>query len=378
MRKILIFSLAYYPKYVGGAEVSIKEITDRISPNEIKFDMVTLSGGNEHGFEKIGNINVHKIGNGVNIFSKLMYPFRAYKKALELHSKNSYSAIWSMMASYAGYAGYLFKKKNSNIPFILSIQEGENFQRRKGILNFLFKRIFKSADKIQVISTFLENWSREMGAIAPITIVPNAVDYKFFSTYKSPDEIRFLQEKLGKKSGDVFLITTSRLVKKNDVVSVIESLKFLPENVKFLILGVGYEEKMLKKKVKKLKLEERVKFLGYIPHSEMPLYLHVSDIFVRPALSEGFGNSYIEAMAAGLPVIATPVGGIIDFIKDGETGLFSQIKNPKSIAQKVEKLLKDKESCEYIVNNGRNLAREKYDWNIIANTMKNEVFLKTI
>ena len=127
-----------------------------------------------------------------------------------------------------------------------------------------------------------------------------------------------------------------------------------------------------------MKFEDRVKFLGYIPHNEMPQYLHVSDIFIRPSLSEGMGNSFIEAMASGIPVIATPVGGIIDFLRDGETGLFCEVQNPKSIAQKGEKLIKDRESRDYIVKNAQKMVNEKYDWNIIAKDMKDNVFLKVL
>jgi glycosyltransferase involved in cell wall biosynthesis len=105
----------------------------------------------------------------------------------------------------------------------------------------------------------------------------------------------------------------------------------------------------------------------------MPQYLHISNIFIRPSRSEGLGNSFLEAMAAGIPVIATPVGGIPDFLKDGETGLFCEVDNPRSIAQKVEKLLKDKESREYIVKNARKMVEEKYQWEAIAERMK-EIF----
>jgi glycosyltransferase involved in cell wall biosynthesis len=91
-------------------------------------------------------------------------------------------------------------------------------------------------------------------------------------------------------------------------------------------------------------------------------------------LSEGFGNSYIEAMAAGIPVIATPVGGIVDFLKDGETGLFCEVQNPRSIAQKVEKLIKDKESRDYIVRNAEQMVKEKYDWGKISGEMRKVFF----
>lgn len=369
MRRILIFSLVYYPRFVGGAEVALKEITDRIPSSEIEFDMITLNGGKEPAFEKVGNISVYRIFKKVGTIQKFLYPFAAFLKAVKLHKTNKYDLVWSMMASYAGYAGFLFKKKNKSVPFVLSIQEGDNFGRRKG-LKFLFKSIFKNADRIQVISKFLGDWSRKMGAKCPITVVPNAVDFIFFSQRKPEEELAALKNRLGKNAGDVFLISTSRLVPKNAFGDVINALQYLPINVKFLILGQGYLEKILKDRVAKLHLNDRVKFLGFVSHAEMPQYLHISDIFVRPSLTEGFGNSYIEAMAARIPVIATPVGGIVDFLKDGETGLICEVRNPKSIAQKIEKYIKDKESRDYIVNNAEKMVRENYDWKKIAGEMK--------
>ena len=375
--RILIFSLVYYPRSIGGAEVAIKEITDRIPQDEVEFDMITLRK-HAPAFEKIGNVNVYRVGlpwigkdtKSSRIFPlhKLVFPFFAFYKAVELHKKNKYDLVWSMMASYAGYAGFLFKEKNPNTPFVLSLQEGDNFKRREGFFKSSFKKIFASADHIQVISNFLADWAKHMGAKAPITVVPNGVDFELF----------FNKDGVKNKSENISLITTSRLVPKNAVSDIIDSLTFLPENIKLKILGTGYEEKDLKEKVLKLNLENRVEFLGYIPHSEMPKYLHDSDIFIRPSLSEGFGNSYIEAMAAGIPVIATPVGGIVDFLKDGETGLFCDVRNPRSIAQKVEKLIKDKESRDYIVKNALEMVKEKYQWSLIASDMKNKVFLRVL
>jgi glycosyltransferase involved in cell wall biosynthesis len=370
-KKILIFSLAYYPMNIGGAEVSIKEITDRISKDEIEFDMITLKG-KASAFEKVGNINVHRIGS-----SKYLYPFLAYYKAIQLYKKNKYDMTWSMMASYGGFSGFLFKKKFPKIPFILSLQEGDNFEKREGIFGSLFRKIFRTADFIQVISKFLEDWAIHMGAKCPITIIPNAVDFDLFSKNIESEENN-LKTKLNKKPDDIFLITTSRLVPKNAVRDIIYSLQYLSENIKLLILGDGYLEKELKDLTFELKLENRVNFLGFIHHKEMPKYLHISDIFIRPSLSEGFGNSYIEAMAARIPVIATPVGGIVDFLKDGETGLFCEVENPRSIAQKVEKLIKDKESRDYIIKNAEEMVKDKYEWNMIGNDMKNKVFLRSL
>jgi hypothetical protein len=361
MKKVLIFSLAYYP-LVGGAEVAIKEITDRVK--DIEFDMVTL--GFKRGmpkFEKIGNINVFRVCGG-----KLFFPIFAFLKARQLHKKNKYDAIWAMMAAYAGFAALFFKLTQPKVPYLLTLQEGDPIDYIKKKVRFiypLFKMIFTKADFIQAISNYLANWAKDMGAKCPIEVVPNGVDIEKFSIFNS---------QFSKNKDEKILITTSRLVKKNGIDDVIRAMQYLPENVKFKILGTGPDEEMLKKLAKELKVGNRVLFLGHIDHKEMPKYLHSADIFIRPSLSEGMGNSFIEAMAAGLPVIATPVGGIPDFLKDGETGLFCEVNNPKSIAEKVKILLDNQELRIKIITNAKEMVVKNYDWNLIAEKMREKVF----
>lgn len=390
MKRILIFSLVYYPRFIGGAEVAIKEITDRISPSEIEFHMVTLRlDASLPKYEKIGNVHVYRVGfsgNVKNSADSLKFPWQlnkylmaitGYKKAVKLHKKYHYDAIWSMMATYNSFAALFFKLRCPKVPFILTLQEGDPIdyiKSRVGVFYPLFKRIFTKADRIQTISTYLADWARDMHFNGPLEVVPNGVDTKLFTREYSEEELEALRCELGKKEGDVYLITTSRLVIKNAIGDVIRALPLLPQYVKFLILGQGYQEAELKKLAEDLGVADRTIFLGYMPHAEMPKYLKISEIFIRPALSEGFGNSFIEAMAAGIPVIATPVGGIVDFVTDRETGLFVNVKDPASIAEKVKLLESDAELRRSIIEKGREMAIEKYDWNLIAGAMKSKVF----
>ncbi len=378
--RILIFSLAYFPRLVGGAEVAVKEITDRIGLSEIQFEMITIGDGSSPKEEQIGNVKVMRIFRRCGPLQKLLFPFVAYFKGMRLVDRYRYDAVWGIMASYAGFAAYLVKKAHPEVKFVLTIQEGDHFERRKGIWKPLFTKIFKSADRITSISKYLAGWSKEMGATCPIDIIPNAVDFELFSQEIDESERDELKKKLCKKPGDVFLITTSRLVEKNAVGDIIQSLLSLPKNIKLLVLGSGPLETSLRHLALKTGLNymdeppinegNRVHFLGYVPHKEMPRYLSASDIFIRPSLTEGFGNSFPEAMAAGVPIIATPVGGIPDFLSDGETGLFCEVRNPKSIAQKVEKYLKDVESRAYIISKAKALVKERYQWKAIAPNMK--------
>ncbi len=396
-KKILIFSLAYYPKHVGGAEVAIKEITDRIPKEEIEFHMVALRFDDTlPEVEQIGNVLVHRIGiTGHNptmadlgkfplYLNKFIFQFSAAKKAGELHKKYHYDAVWAMMAHSAGVPAGIFKTFHPKVKYLLTLQEGDPipYIKKKMLPIYpLFVRGFTKADMVQAISTYLSRWARDMGFKGKMEIIPNAVNIKHFSQEFSNEEIETVKTKLSKKDGDIFMITTSRLVKKNACDDVIKALALLPENIKFAILGIGPDEEMLRALAKEKGVSERVIFLGQVDHAEMPKYLKACDIFIRPSLSEGMGNSFVEAFTAGLPVIATQEGGISDFLFDPEinsdqppTGRAVKPRNPEGIARAVKLFLGNKEKTTEITSNAKKLALEKYDWDKIAKNMKEKVF----
>ena len=370
--------------------MAVKEITDRISPNDIEFHLIALRLDRSlPKTERIGNIVVHRVGFSSKLevspdslprslhLNKYLYPLFAFFKAGMLHKSHHFDATWSIMANYSGFGALFFKLFHMDIPFILTLQEGDPIDYIKKRVRWvypLFRMIFTHADYIQAISKYLADFALEMKAKVEPVVVANGVDVQLFSTIVPDAEINELKTSLNKNPEDIFLITTSRLVVKNAVSDIVSSLEYLSPNVRLLILGTGYEEKNLRTQVEKLGLVERVSFLGYVSHSDMPKYLKISDVFIRPSLSEGFGNSFIEAMAAGVPVIATAVGGIPDFLKNKETGLFCNVNDPKDIARKVEIFLRDSMLRNEIVDNALHMVIDHYDWSKIAKDMKEKVF----
>lgn len=370
-KRILIFSLVYFPRFVGGAEVALKEITDRLG-TDYEFDMITLRlDPRLPHVEKIGNVTIYRVGfTFAKSLQKYLFPITGFWEALTLVSQHTYNGIWCMMASYHLVAVVLLKILYPKIPLVLTLQEGDPLEyiKKKALPVWpFFKMLFAKASIVQVISNYLGDFAKEMGANCPIEVVPNGVDIELFSKETSLVPMK-------KEKGDIILITTSRLTKKNAIDDVIKSLVHLPNNVKFAILGTGELENELKTLTKKLQLGDRVSFLGFVNNHELPAYLHQSDIFIRPSLSEGFGISFVEAMAAGLPVIATPVGGIVDFIEEGKTGLFCEVRNPKSIAEQVELLINDNKLYRKIIINSYNMVYKKYTWDIVATEMKQRIF----
>jgi len=372
--RVLVFSITFFP-FVGGAEIAIKEITDRIY--DYKFDLICARLDKKLNiYEKIGNINVYRVGRGW-ILDKYLYPWLAYYKAKKLHQQKRYQLIQAIMPFYAGLVALFFKLKYPQIKYLLTDQSGDSdlfVWLRTWFWYPVFKQIYTKADYIQVISKFLAQRARKYGYQGKIEIVPNGVDIEKFKRQNSKSKIEIQKSKLRIAATEKIVITVSRLVKKNGIADLIKAVKDL--EVKLLILGIGPDEKKLKNLVSDLKLQQQVLFLGYIKHKDLPDYLAVADVFVRPSLSEGLGNAFLEAMACGIPIIGTPVGGIIDFLIDPEqnpeqdTGLYCQPKNPQSIAQKIKEILENNQLKEKLVQNGLRLVLENYNWDKISQKMK--------
>lgn len=405
MKKILIFSLTYHP-FIGGAEVAMKEITDRLDPSEFEFDMITLRfDSNLPRVEKMGNITVHRIGfsaPGAQVsdrsmpirckIAKAFFPLSAFFKSLSLNREKRYDIVWCLMANQAGFAALFFKWTHPQIPYFLELQDGRPFaemrDRRPALRLFwpIYRRIYLKADVIKCISVSVGSEARALGYRGKVRIIPNGVDVKKFSLAGQaapidPERLAALKKKFNKQPHDIFLVTVSRLVLSRGVEDVIQSLTLLPKNVKFLIAGSGEDREKLEHIARDLGVLGRCMFAGRVSPEKVPLYLKISDIFVRPSLIEAFGNAFVEAFAAGIPVIGTPVGGIPDFLFDPHhnpdsepTGLFCKVQDPQSIAHAVERYLDDLVLRDRIIENAKKLAAEKYDWSFIARDMKNKIF----
>ncbi len=423
MKKILIFSLAYYP-HVGGAEVAIKEITDRGAPTDIEFHMLTMRfSQSDARDERVGNIQVHRVGCGSSYLAKILFIPRAAWAARRLHKVEHFDGAWAMM-SYMTFPLTLLRICGVSLPYVLTLQEGDPFEHVFGrwyikLFSPILRAGFRHASVVQTISTFLAEWARQGGYRGEVMVVPNGVDVARFSTAPSAAEQESARKIFGMlrntKAGEVWLVTSSRLVHKNAVDDVIRALgkrcqepfpnttdKKVPdtffERVHFLVLGSGQDEQMLKDLAQRLGVADRVHFAGYVSHEQMPAFLHACDIFIRPSRSEGMGNSFIEAMAAGLPVIATQEGGLSDFIFDAHTTSSPVDKSspasggnqqhpptawavdkdsPEQIADAVRDITNPANAAhvQQILATAKKMVEETYDWDTIAKQMRERVFV---
>jgi glycosyltransferase involved in cell wall biosynthesis len=384
MKRVLIFSLAYYPSFVSGAEAAIKEITDRISPKDVEFHLITLLFDTRAPREEhIGNTYVYRVGFSGAYLSKILFIPLAALTARRIHKKLHVDAVWAMM-TYMLLPAVLARAIGVNAPRILTLQDGDPYEKvfeRAFITPFIpvLDYGFRTTDIVQVISSYLGTWPSKRGYRGAVVHIPNGANPRDLHEEISQNEIDALKISLGKKPNDVWLVNTARLVHQKGTDDTIRALTLLPKNVSFLVVGGGPDEHSLKALAKELGVEERVIFTGAVERSEVTLYRRVADIFVGPSRSEGLGNAFLSAMASKLPVVATKEGGLAEFVfgpheTHPQTAWVVEKNNPKSIALAVEDILAHPDTVTNVTNRARAMVLEKYDWDNIALHMKERVF----
>lgn len=199
-----------------------------------------------------------------------------------------------------------------------------------------------------------------------IVRISNFIDTKVFYPVNKK-----LKKNLKKKLflPDKKIITFSgRLVERKGIHILLRSFAMVikkHEDIPLIILGGGYLEKDLKDQSHAYGIKKNIKFCGFV--TNIHEYLNATDIYVFPSLQEGFPNALLEAMACGLPVIATKIGGVVDIIKDGENGLLVEPGNKNELAIALKKLISEPEYALSLGQNALKTIRENYDIDIIAN-----------
>ncbi|NOZ63732.1 MAG: glycosyltransferase [Caldiserica bacterium] len=170
-----------------------------------------------------------------------------------------------------------------------------------------------------------------------------AVIYNGLDPEKIKTVIPYPREKLGASEKTFLIGTVSRLEKQKGLPYLFEAIKILSRenpDIILLIVGKGEEERKLKEKVKGMKLENKVIFLGF-RRDVLPILASL-DLFVLSSLWEGFPNALLEAQALGIPAVATGVGGTGEIIREGESGIIVPPGDSKMLARGISELIKNR------------------------------------
>jgi glycosyltransferase involved in cell wall biosynthesis len=188
-------------------------------------------------------------------------------------------------------------------------------------------------------------------------VLYNGVDcYKF----RQSQARRELRNQFGYNDRQVVILTVASLSEiKNHSSLLVAAAKVVSESAGdplFVFIGEGQERSKLAGEIEKLGLTDVVIMAG--ARDDVPDHLAASDIFVLPSKLEGMSNAILEAMACGLPVIANAVGGNLELVNTGETGILTPPDSTDSLAQAIGELIADESARRKMGNEGRRRAQQ--------------------
>ncbi|MEM2900793.1 MAG: glycosyltransferase family 4 protein, partial [Thermoplasmata archaeon] len=225
------------------------------------------------------------------------------------------------------------------------------------------KYTLSNSDRIIATTETYAATSRSVWNTNPI-VIPNAVDCKRFNPSVDSKNVR---KRFGLENSDVVLYV-GRLVHHKGLEYLIESAKYGDKNTKYLIVGDGPYRGKLEEIVRRLKIQNRILFIGKVSNKDLPYYFSACDVFVLPSVSrlEAFGLVALEAMATEKPVVVSNIPGVREVITEGVEGLHAEPMNAKDIAEKIKIILRDKELAKKMGKEGRKKVEEKFKWEMVA------------
>lgn len=222
------------------------------------------------------------------------------------------------------------------------------------------KWIFKNATRIICLTISDAYEVMKYGADrSKIRIVPNAVDLSLFKPSK-------------KKSIDPLFVWVGRFVPEKGLRYLVKAIEVVVrdcKDAKFILIGDGPMLPMIKKMVKKSGLNDYVRFTGFMDPKSVSHVLSKATAFVFPSLKEGMPKAVLEAMACGLPVIASKISGIDEFVTNGYNGLLVPPKDHQVLGEAIMNVISDRTLATKLEANARKTVEIDHNWNTVLNAL---------
>jgi glycosyltransferase involved in cell wall biosynthesis len=162
------------------------------------------------------------------------------------------------------------------------------------------------------------------------------------------------------------VLFVGRLAPQKGVRTLVEAAGLLKHpSAQVLLVGDGPEQLALEREAKRIGVGDRLRFEGFVAHERLPAVLAHADLLVLPSLYEELGTVLLEAMQAGLPVVASKTGGIPDVIEDGVNGMLVAPGDPEALARAIDRLVADRDLARQLSERAKERAKD-YDWEVLA------------
>jgi glycosyltransferase involved in cell wall biosynthesis len=364
MQKLhIIQATAYYPPHLGGMENCAREISEKLSQKGNIVEVFTSNIDCKNSiFKSVKNLKVnylesYEVAHTPIIPSLFIALMKIPKNSIiHLHVAQAFvpEIVWLV-------------SKIRKIPYIAHMHLDVGPSGKLGFMlpiykKFLLGNILHSASRVIVptkdyVSLIIRKYKISN---KKIVIIPSGVDLDNFKPSKE------------KHVNSYKLLFVGRLSIQKNIPLLIKSFKRVVnngiDNISLSIVGNGEEKDEIIDLIKRKKLEGKIIMHGALRGRKLYQMYKDSDIFILTSRAESFGIVLLEAMASGLPIIASNIPGIRNVIENGKTGLLV-VPTEENFTKAIELLTSDNELRVKLIKNGLKESK-KYDWNTISTTLE--------
>jgi len=373
--KICTLTWEFPPRIVGGIARHCEGLAKALARQGHEVHVVTLDFPGAPNYEEIDGVKVYRtateLGHPNFITWTLLFNHFLEKRMAEISRKTEFDIIHvhDWLTASTGISFKHFVKK----PLIFTAHSTEH--GRSGIHNpdswtidgiewwatyEASKVIVTSGSmKRELCDHFRLPWEK-------VEIIPNGIDLTSYHTSVDRWSVR---SRYGIQPNEKLVLCVGRLVPQKGVEYLVQAVPAIsrryPES-KFIIVGDGWFRGQLEGLARSTDQGWRIRFVGFIPDREVVNLMMSADVLVIPSVYEPFGIVALEGMAAGVPVVASQIGGLAEVIQHDRTGILVYSRNPDSIAWGVDRVLSDPGHSSWLAQNARETVQKTYSWEAIA------------
>lgn len=367
----LINNANYNREYAhGGTEIAAYHLARNIAEiDDVKIFTTSINSKDSH--ENSENMLIHRYGTVLKIASANL-SFKILYKPLNCEIDIAH-AHYNM--PYSDYSALRYSKRKK-VPFVVTYHadaqdSGGNFVRnlaQKIYNRSLLKNVLNGADVIIATSNSYIDESKFLGDYRDkIEVIPNGINLEEFNIKHGKAECRNKLDLPCDKKIILFFGNIVAYKGPHILLKAFLKVKSQFKDVKLVFAGRGEMQEELKKLAADLGVKDDIIFTGYVDEKLKPFYYRSADIFCLPSITmaEAFGIVNLEAMACGVPVISSKLGGIPDVVIDKKTGLLVKPEDEEALAESIIFLLENEDISQKMGKNGKKKV-EEYSWRKIA------------
>lgn len=308
-----------------------------------------------------GGVSVTRFGAHKRVDDTLVDWFELIVKE---HKREPFDILQAYFLPQAGFVA-TYAGKYLDAPSVVSIR-GNDIERA-AFDPAKFSHVMYALQNASAVTTNASELARKAKAFydREIFLIPNGIDTELFKPMERNEKLAEMLLGTKEHKEKIAVIGfAGELRAKKGMATLLSGYTKISKVRPCALLIVGEaregEDKKALEEFQMANPHLPMTITGSIPHKDMPAYYSLMDVFVHPSLRDGMPNAVLEAMACGIPVVSTPVGGMLDVIRDGENGLVIPVDDVEALNQAIQKILEEESTRRKVASNARQTVMEKF------------------